>query len=92
MDDELETIGKGSAAVVFGFVAGSVFQYLLKIVLARGLGPESYGVFVQGLAVAEVVAVASILGLEMGSARFIGYYGGKEDAGRVAGSAVTSIA
>ncbi|MFB6294451.1 MAG: flippase, partial [Candidatus Nanohaloarchaea archaeon] len=35
--------------------------------------------------------VASILGLEMGSARFIGYYGGKEDAGRVAGSVVTSI-
>ncbi len=91
VDKKLEGIGKGSAAVVLGFIAGSVFQYLLKIVLARGLGPESYGVFVQGLAVVEVAAAASILGLGMAAARFIGYYRGEDDAARVSGSVVTSV-
>ncbi len=91
MDEELRTIGDGALTVAAGFVAGAVLQYVLKIVLARGLGPGAYGVFVQGLAFAPVVAAAAINGLDMGVARFIGNYTGKEDAERVTGSLVTAL-
>lgn len=83
-DDALRRIGSGFTIIGAGFVAGKILDYAVKVVLARFLGPTSYGTFVQGLAVVEVAAVVGLLGLDMGLPRFISHGRGREDPGSVA--------
>ncbi len=89
--DALQRIGAGSLWIGAGFVAGSVLEYGVKVVLARFLGPESYGVFTQGLAVAQVTAVIALLGLHRGMPRFVSYYKGLDAPGHVAAAIRTSF-
>lgn len=92
MDSEkaLEKIGVGSMVIVAGFVLGAIFQYLIKVVLARFLGPDSYGVFVQGLALAEAAASIAIFGLQMSLPRFMSYYDGRGNKEEIANSVSTA--
>lgn len=75
-EEALTRIGVGSTVIITGLVIGAFFQYLIKVFLARFLGPTSYGVFVQGLATAQAVTVISLFGLHMSIPRFISYYKG----------------
>lgn len=77
-EDALEKMGKGSITVLLGFVLGTLFQYLYKMVLARFLGPEQFGVFIQGLAITYSVGTIALLGLQITAPRYISYYSGKE--------------
>lgn len=88
-EDALEKIGKGSLIIMAGFFLGTVFQYLYKMFLARSLGPESFGVFIQGLAILQSVATVALFGLELTLPRYISYYSGKESTKKIY-DAVTS--
>lgn len=78
-EDAIRKIGVGSSIILVGFFIGLFFQYMIKILLARFLGPEVYGVFIQALAVTEIAAIVSMLGMHKGVPRFISYYGGMEE-------------
>lgn len=91
-EDALDRIGGATLIIGAGFVIGSVLEYGVKAVLARYLGPDTYGVFVQGLAVMEILAVIGLLGLHRGLPRFMSYYRGKGDAGAVEDSIATASA
>lgn len=90
-EDALEKITVGSAVILLGYVTGASLEYLVKVVLARFLGPDSYGVFVQGLAVVQVAAVVALFGLHYSLPRFMSYYRGKGDEGMIRGSIATSV-
>ncbi|MFB6199735.1 MAG: flippase [Candidatus Nanohaloarchaea archaeon] len=93
-EEALSKVGVGSAAIMAGFAIGTVLQYLIKVVLARFLGPESYGVFVQGLALVQAAAIISLFGLHMSLPRFLSYYRGREKEnliGETAGTAVSIV-
>jgi O-antigen/teichoic acid export membrane protein len=77
--DALEKVGRGSALIFVGFSLGTFFHYLYKMVLARFLGPESFGVFTQGLAISQAAATVALLGLNAAIPRFMSYYRGKGD-------------
>lgn len=77
-ENALEKIGKGSVVVFLGVSAGTFFQYLYKMFLARSLAPDSFGVFVQGLGTMQSVATVSLLGIPIATSRFISYYAGKK--------------
>jgi len=93
MDGEtaLNKIGVGSSIIVFGFAIGAVLQYLMKVVLARFLGPESYGVFVQGLSISAATATIALFGFHMSIPRFMSYYRGKKEESLIENSVVTSF-
>lgn len=93
MDGEaaLEKIGVGSAVILLGFGIGAVLEYLVKVVLARFLGPDIYGVFVQGLAVVQVMTVIALFGLHQSLPRFMSYYRGKGEEGMIGSSVATSL-
>lgn len=78
-ESQLEKIGKGSTIIFVGFALGTVFQYLYKMVLARLLGPESFGVFVLGFAILQSAAILALFGLQLSMPRYISFYGGKDE-------------
>ncbi len=78
-EEALTKVGIGSAIVITGFFVGAFFYYLVKVILARFLGPEAYGVFVQGMGIAQAAAMISLLGLSMSIPRFMSFYTGSED-------------
>lgn len=85
-DDALFKIGRETSIIIAGFVLGTFFQYLYKMVLARSLGPSSFGVFAQGLGLVQTAAVISLAGLQLSIPHFMSLYSGKgkdEDVGKV---------
>jgi O-antigen/teichoic acid export membrane protein len=78
-EDALTKIGQGSVIVLLGFGFGTFFQYLYKMILARSLKPEAFGVFTQGLAINQAVATIALLGLNASIPRFMSYYRGRKE-------------
>jgi O-antigen/teichoic acid export membrane protein len=78
-EDALTKIGEGSAIVIIGFGLATFFQYLYKMILARFLGPDSFGVFTQGLAIIQAATILALLGLNTSIPHFMSYYKGKGD-------------
>ncbi len=91
-EDAIRRIGTGSLVIMLGFATGSVLEYVVKIIIARWLGPGEYGVFVQGLAVVQVAAVVAIVGLHRAMPRFISYERGREKMGAVGAAVRTGTA
>lgn len=89
--DALAKIGIGSTVIVSGFVVGAFLEYLVKVVLARFLGPESYGVFVQGYAVSSAAAILALFGFQQSIPRFMSYYRGKERESMIEKSTATAL-
>lgn len=77
--EALSKIGIGSTVIVVGVALGVGFHYVFRTVLARSLGPDSYGVFVQGLGVVQTASFISLLGLHMSAPRFMSYYQGADE-------------
>lgn len=75
----MRKIGTGSAIIIVGFAIGSVLEYGVKVLLARSLGPETYGVFVQGMAITQLAATIGLFGLQRGLPRFVSYFRGEDD-------------
>lgn len=89
--ESLKKVGIGSGFIMAGFVIGAFFQYLIQIVLANSFGPETYGVFVQALAVTQAAATLSMLGIHKGVPRFIPVYRGDGDDDAVGRTLSTSL-
>lgn len=87
----LDKIGIGSTIVILGLGIGAVLEYLVKMVLARYLGPELYGVFIQGFAISSAVSMLALLGFHMSLPRFMSYYRGRDDAQMAENSFLTSL-
>lgn len=91
LEEAVERIGAGSAIILVGVALGSILEYGVKVLLARILGPDSYGVFVQGLAVVQVVAVVAVVGLHRSLPRFLSYYAGRDEEERQSDAVVTAF-
>ncbi len=90
-DAALKKIGIGSGMVALGMMGGIFLNYLFKVLAARFLGPESYGVFVQALAIVQAASVVALLGLHKTVPRFISYGKGSGNSSSLSKSVVTSL-
>ncbi len=75
----LKTIAKGVSLLLVGMFLSKFFMYLYRIIVARYLGPSSYGLISLSLAVIGLITLFSLLGLPQGIVRYISYYRGKND-------------
>ena len=78
-DDALRWIMKGAGITLIGLIASKLLGYAYRALLARGLGPEQYGVLSLGLAIVSIVGMIGLLGYNFGIERFIGYYQDKKE-------------
>jgi O-antigen/teichoic acid export membrane protein len=72
--DDLLTVARGGATNVLGIGANGILQFLLVVVISRGMGPEGAGVFFQAIALFMIVTAAAQFGSDAGVIRMLHVY------------------
>jgi len=75
----LRLILKSSFIVFGGILVSKILGYLYRIIIARGFGPEAYGLFSLAIMLSGWILIFSEFGLGRGLLRFIPIYRGKKD-------------
>ncbi len=71
MGKDLSLVAKGAGFYFAGFAVSKVLSYLYRVMLARGLGPEEFGVFSIGISVVGILTVFAAFGLYQGIMHFV---------------------
>src|SRR3989344_2240301 len=88
---ELKIILAGAGIALFGSVINRLLNYVLRIIIARGLGVEEYGLFTIAVMVMRAFVAFSALGLTEGIIRYVSYYRGLNDEKKIKGTIVSSF-
>ena len=83
LNHNLKLIVKTSAIVFIGLVLSKLLGYAYRIIIARALGPEIYGLFSLALTVALTFVTFSAFGLSEGLIRFISLYRGNKEIDKI---------
>jgi len=87
----LKTVVKGAGISFVALVFSNIALYLTRLVLARALTPEEYGMLFLVLSIMSIVMGLITLSLEGGIQRYVPYYLGKNDMKRVKGTVISSL-
>ena len=91
IDESLAKITKGAGIILIGTALGMLLAFIGKVLLVRYVTPSEYGIFSLGLVFFNIIVAVSRLGLYQGTPRYIAYYRGKKDEGKVREVAYASI-
>lgn len=91
LNESLRKIAKGAGIGFTGAFIGMAFGYLSRIVIARFLNPEGYGLITLGIAGMSIAATLASLGLPSGIRRYVSFYKGKGDEGRIKGTILGAL-
>ena len=91
LNESLRKIAKGAGIGFTGAFIGMAFGYFSRIVIARFLNPEGYGLITLGIAGMSIAATLSLLGLPTGIQRYVSFYKGKGDEGRIKGTILGAL-
>lgn len=90
-DEAVRKLGSGSFVVALGMMLGLLISYLFKVVAARFLGPDLYGVYAQAFGVVQAVSVIAVLGIQVSLPRFMSFHRGREEKDEVRESITTAV-
>ncbi len=79
----LKLILASSVVVFIGLLASKVLTYIYRIIIARFLGPEIYGLFSLALIIFSLFMMMGSLGLQEGLVRYISFYRGKNEVNKI---------
>jgi len=85
LDVSLRKIAKGAGICFTGTFVGMALGYFSRMIIARFLGPGDYGLISLGFAGMSIAATLSLAGLPQGIVRYISFYKGKGDEGKIKG-------
>jgi len=91
LNESLRKIAKGAGIGFTGTFIGMALGYLSRMVIARFLGASDYGLICLGFAALNIAAVLSLVGLPTGIQRYISFYKGKRDEGRIKGTIIGAL-
>ena len=86
LGESLRKIAKGAGIAFTGTFIGTALGYLSRMIIARFLGASDYGLISLGFAVMNITATLSLVGFNTGIKRFVSFYKGKGDEGRIKGT------
>ena len=86
LGESLRKIAKGAGIAFTGTFIGTALGYLSRMIIARFLGASDYGLISLGFAVMNIAATLSLVGFNTGIQRFVSFYKGKGDEGRIKGT------
>jgi len=89
LNESLRKIAKGAGFVLIGTLVGRAFGYGSRLIIAR-LGADDYGLVALGFAVMSIAATPSLVGIQNGIVRYVSFYKGKEDKGRIKGTIISA--
>jgi len=91
LDVSLRKIAKGAGIAFTGIFIGLTLGYLSRMVIARWLGAFDYGLICLGFAAMTIGATLASVGLPAGIQRYVSFYRGKEDPGRIKGTILGAL-
>ena len=91
LNASLRTIAKGAGVSFIGAFIGLGLGYLSRIIIARWLGAEDYGLISLGFAGLSIATTLSLVGLRSGIKRYVSFYKGREDKGRIKGTILGAL-
>jgi O-antigen/teichoic acid export membrane protein len=68
---KLSNIFKGGVLILFGSIISLGFNYLMRLVAARGLQPANYGSYVLATTIISITSTFCLFGLDTGIGRFL---------------------
>ncbi|RLG14989.1 MAG: hypothetical protein DRN66_00505 [Candidatus Nanohalarchaeota archaeon] len=74
MDENTKTIAKGAMFVFAGMVISKPITYLWRVLIARYIGQEAYGILSIALALLGIATVFAVLGFGGGLVRYTSFY------------------
>jgi O-antigen/teichoic acid export membrane protein len=90
-DQALKRIAKGASIVFIGMIISKFITYFYRLMIARYLGAEGYGLLYLGFAVLGIVTPLASIGLASGVIRYVAYYKGKGDEARIKGTITSAL-
>lgn len=91
IDESLQKVARGTAISFVGTVVGLGLSFATTVVVVRHITQSEYGIYSLALTVISIVVLLSLLGLESGIARYIGYFKGKDDVERISAVGSSSV-
>ena len=91
LGESLRKIAKGAGIAFTGTFIGTALGYLSRMIIARFLGAGDYGLISLGFAVMNIAATLSLVGFNTGIQRFVSFYKGKGDEGRIKGTILGAL-
>ena len=74
MNDSIKLLAKGAVLLFVTAIISKVFNFLLRLIIARQLGAEEYGLLSLGLAVFSIFTIIPLFGLDQSMERNINFY------------------
>ena len=91
INQSLQKIAKGTGIIFIGTIIGMLLGFIGRIILVRFTTQTEYGIYCLALVVIGIFVTISTLGLSEGSTRYIAYFRGKNEEGKVKGVISSSI-
>lgn len=91
LNESLRKVAKGAGIGFTGTLIGMAFGYLSRMVIVRFLDASDYGLVCLGFAVMSMGVTLSLVGLPSGIVRYVSFYKGKGDKGKVKGTLVSAL-
>jgi O-antigen/teichoic acid export membrane protein len=91
VNQSLQKIAKGTGIIFIGTIIGLLLGFIGRIILVRFTTQTEYGIYSLALVIISIFATISTLGLSEGSTRYIAYFRGKKEEGKVKGIISSSI-
>ena len=91
VDQSLQKIAKGTGIIFIGTIIGMLLGFVSRIIVVRYITQSEYGIFSLALVLMSIFVTISTLGLQGGSTRYIAYFRGKNEEGKVRGVISSSL-
>jgi len=91
LGESLRKIAKGAGIGFMGTFIGMALGYLSRMVIARWLGAADYGLICLVFAAMTIAATLSLVGLPSGIVRYVSFYKGKGNKGRIKGTIISAL-
>ncbi len=91
VNESLQKIAKGTGIVFIGTIIGMLLGFASRVIIVRYTTQTEYGIYSLALVIIGIFATISTLGLGEGSTRYIAYFRGKNEEGKIKGVISSSI-
>ena len=91
LDSSLSKIARGAGIAAVGTALGLLFNFVVRLIIARYGAPADYGIFSIAIVVLNIAAMLAGMGLYEGVTRYVAFFRGKDDAVKVKSTILASI-
>jgi O-antigen/teichoic acid export membrane protein len=91
VNQSLQKIVKGAGIIFIGTIIGLLLGFIGRVIFVRYTTQTEYGIYSLALVIISIFVTISTLGLSEGSTRYIAYFRGKKEEGKVRGVISSSI-